>query len=206
MAPRHREDRPERRRRRRARSVPLEDRIEQGIEKRIERALTSAGLPEVGEKVGSAVGQALSHAASELDRAVSGSRRSEGRFRRKRERREKRGGEGGESNSGKLSSSENLSLLWGLLEIRRGDAGQEHVSVLWGLLELRTRGPLREEDGPSGDPVQAALRRAERRVESLRSACIFGCLGIGFSWLAIFSDASFWSGVWGVTSRLPLNT
>jgi signal transduction histidine kinase len=202
MAPRsHREDRTERRRRRRARPVPLENRIEQGIEKRIERALTSAGLPEVGEKVGSAVGQALSHAASELDRAVSGTHRSEGRTRRKRERRERRGGgEGDEPTSGKRASSENLSLLWGLLEIRRGDTGQEHVSVLWGLLELRTRGPLREEDGPSGDPVQSALRRAERRIESLRSASIFGCLGIGFSWLAFLSDASFWSGVWWVTS------
>lgn len=191
----------ERRQRRRARPVPLGDRLETGIEHRIERALSSAGLPEVGERVGSAVGQALSHAASELDRAVAGSRRSRSRARGRRERRRHpRAEEGSGSSRGRRSSSENLSLLWGLLEIRRGDAGEEHVSVLWGLLELRTRAPLREEDGVSGDPVQAALRRAERRAESLRSACIFGCLGIGFAWIALISEAGFWTGVWSVTS------
>jgi signal transduction histidine kinase len=190
----HREDRSERRRRRRrARPVP-----EPGIEQRIERALSNAGLPEVGEKVGSAVGQALSHAATEIDRAVSGRQRSQ---RRSRKRGEPRGGDAPTPPSEeKRASSENFSLLWGLLEIRRGDAGQEHVSVLWGLLDLRTRAPFREMDAPSGDPVQAALRRAERRVESFRSACIFGCLGFGFAWIAMLSDASFWTGVWSVTS------
>ncbi|MEN8184465.1 MAG: HAMP domain-containing sensor histidine kinase [Myxococcota bacterium] len=183
MAPRSdREDRPGRRRRRRAKPVRLEQRVE--------RALANAGLPEVGERVGTAVGQALSQASHEIDRVVS-----RGRSPRRPPNPPKEGA------PPRRSDSDKFSLLWGLLEIRRGEAGEEHVSVLWGLLDLRTRAAFREEEvAGGGDPVRAALRRAERRVENLRSAFIFGSLGLGFSWIAWLSDASFWTGVWSVTA------
>jgi signal transduction histidine kinase len=173
-------------RRRRARPVPLDQRLE--------RALANAGLANVGQQVGRVVGEALSRATHEIDRSL------ERAGRRHRRRGEGRAGE--EAKPGRRA--ENLSLLWGLLEIRRDESGEERVSVLWGLLDVRTRGPARAEPGEEAlgreDRVQLALRRAERRVESLRSASIFGCLGLGFGYIAAVSPAPFWNGVWAVTS------
>ena len=36
--------------------------------------------------------------------------------------------------------------------------------------------------------------------QNLRSAFIFGCLGLGFAWIASLSDSSFWTAAWSVTS------
>jgi signal transduction histidine kinase len=186
MAAMARPDDEERRRCRRTRPVPLDQRLE--------RALANAGLADVGQRVGRVVGEALSRATSEIDRS----------FERSARRRRGRGGRARAAEGDREDRKERLSLLWGLLEIRRDESGEERVSVLWGLLDVRTRGAARAEPGEAelegADPVQLALRRAERRVESLRSASIFGCLGLGLGYVAVVSDTAFWHGVWAVAS------
>jgi len=91
-----------------------------------------------------------------------------------------------------------LELFWGLLEIRRGEGGEEKISVLWGLFSMRTR-RRQPEPGATG-PQQ----RAEARVEALRASAVFGSLGAGFGLLALTASAGFWSGVFGVAAALLL--
>ena len=92
-----------------------------------------------------------------------------------------------------------LNLLWGLLEIRREETGEEKICLFWGLLDIRTRRRLAIDSG--GD---LAEQRTEQRLEAVRAAAIFGSLGLGFGFLALVSDAHFWSGVFGVLSALLL--
>ena len=171
-------------------------RLQTDIDRTIERALAGAGLPQVGERVGRAVGQAISEATSEIERAVGGGR---GRRRPRREpRRRERPAPPGD-----------LTLLWGLLEIQRGPHGEEHIAILWGLIRIRSRAGEPELDaegrrGFQGDPVRTALARAESRLENVRAASIFGCLGIGFGWISFSSAQPFWAGIWGVVSTVLL--
>jgi signal transduction histidine kinase len=94
---------------------------------------------------------------------------------------------------------ERLNVLWGLISLRRDEDGAEHFGVLWGMLDMRTRRPpARVVRGD--DPYEQASHNAEQRVEALRAAAIFGCLGLGFGFVAYLADESFWRGVWSLTS------
>ncbi len=92
-----------------------------------------------------------------------------------------------------------LELFWGLLTIRREEGGDEKISVFWGLLQVRTRRRLEVEPGK-----ESPAQRAEQRVEAVRAAALFGSLGLGFAFLTLVSDRSFWSGAFGILSALLL--
>jgi signal transduction histidine kinase len=173
-----RESRPHRRRRHQS-----------DIDRTIERALANAGLPEVGERVGRVVGQALSQATGEIERVVTrvGGRRAPPPPPAPPHPRQR-------------SPLEGLNLLWGLLEIRTDKEGNETVRVLWGLIRVRTRTAPGPASVPGEDPVEAARARTDQRMESVRAASIFSCLGLGFAWISWSATDSFWIGVWGLVS------
>ncbi len=89
-----------------------------------------------------------------------------------------------------------VNLLWGLLEIRREDSGEERLSLIWGLLHVRTRGPdpVRDQGLPAGPAAyQEAVTNTERRVEALREASILGSLGLGLGLLWFVTDFGLWA-------------
>ncbi len=91
---------------------------------------------------------------------------------------------------------DSLELLWGLLEIRREDSGEERLSLIWGLLDVRTRGPdpERSQGLPAGPAAyQEAVTNTERRVEALREASILGSVGLGLGLLWFLTDFGLWA-------------
>ena len=93
---------------------------------------------------------------------------------------------------------ERFGLLWGLMSLHEYPDGEQELSMLWGLLDLRTRRGV--QPSRAADTYGEAVERASARLEDLREAATVGCLGLGFAFLSLISDAGFWSGIWAIAS------
>lgn len=195
----------ERKRRRRRRREPASDaepeRPSSGlsIDRHIEKALSKAGLPDVGARVGQAVGSAIENATAEIERAA----RLGPRVPAAPPAPPAAPAPAAPSAAPASRDTDNFELLWGLLKITENPR-EERIEVLWGLLNVvtkRKRGRHQVEgaDGSSGrDPIEAAIRATDDRMQSLRAACIVGSASLGFFYLSAVADAGLWRSLFGV--------